>query len=241
MSKSLRDHPNPNELHPGDEHYRAYVGPPGEYDVVGASQFRLLTALGLREHHHCLDFGCGSLRLGRILIPYLAPGHYFGIEPNTWLIDDVIRMELGQEIIAMRRPCFSDTPAFDCFIFGRQFDYIVAQSIFSHAHIDLFSKGLTSAANALTPRGLLLATFVPPSRADHPGKDGVGWVYPGVCSYSSTEVEELCHKSGLAFRLLPWRHPRQIWFAASHSTVALPPEAFDVHLGGPILGVRSYF
>ncbi len=66
-------------LKPGDPHYRAYVGPPLEYDLVGASQFRLLTTLGLRAGHRCLDLGCGSLRAGRLLIPYLDPGNYFGI------------------------------------------------------------------------------------------------------------------------------------------------------------------
>ena len=60
-------------LPPGARHYAAYVGPPEQYDFMGATQFRLLTTLGLREHHSVLDFGCGSLRAGRLLIPYLAP------------------------------------------------------------------------------------------------------------------------------------------------------------------------
>jgi hypothetical protein len=58
-------------LTPGDMHYTAYVGPPAQYDFMGASQFRLLCTLGLRENHTLLDFGCGSLRAGRLLIPYL--------------------------------------------------------------------------------------------------------------------------------------------------------------------------
>jgi len=61
-------------LPPGAGHYTAYVGPPNQYDFMGATQFRLLTTLGLREHHAVLDFGCGSLRAGRLLIPYLLEG-----------------------------------------------------------------------------------------------------------------------------------------------------------------------
>lgn len=30
-------------LKPGDEHYRAYVGPPQDYDLIAASVFNLLT------------------------------------------------------------------------------------------------------------------------------------------------------------------------------------------------------
>ncbi len=237
---NLRDHPNPSVLRPGDGHYRAFVGPPREYDVVGASQFRLLTALGLRESHYCLDFGCGSLRLGRILIPYLARGRYFGIEPNTWLIEDAIKNELGQEIIEIRQPKFSYNSDFNCFIFDRQFDYIIAQSIFSHAKVDLFERAMTTAANALAPPGLLLATFVPHQESRQRGWEGRGWLYPDVCTYSKEEVEELCRKVGLAFRFLPWRHPRQVWFAAAHTAQMLPPETFDAQLGGLILGVPSY-
>ena len=58
-------------LKPGDAHYRAYVGPPEDYDLIAAMTFNLLTTLGLRQHHSLLDVGCGSLRIGRLLIPYL--------------------------------------------------------------------------------------------------------------------------------------------------------------------------
>src|SRR3990172_12495843 len=90
----------------GSRHYRAYVGPPEKYDLVAASQFNLLTWLGLRESHFLLDIGCGSLRAGRLFIPYLLPGHYFGIEPEQWLIEDGIKNELGPDILRVKRPVF---------------------------------------------------------------------------------------------------------------------------------------
>jgi len=64
-------------LKPGDPQYRAYVGPPEDYDLIAAMTFNLLTTLGLRQHHSLLDIGCGSLRIGRLLIPYLNQGKYF--------------------------------------------------------------------------------------------------------------------------------------------------------------------
>lgn len=48
---------------PGDHHYRAYVGPPQDYDFIAAMTFNLATTVGLRQHHRLLDIGCGSLRL----------------------------------------------------------------------------------------------------------------------------------------------------------------------------------
>ena len=51
-------------LTPGDAHYRTYIGPPEDYDLVAAMCFGLLTAMGLRGRHRVLDVGWGSLRLG---------------------------------------------------------------------------------------------------------------------------------------------------------------------------------
>ncbi len=42
------DREDAQRLRPGGAHYMAYVGPPRQYDYMGATQFRLLAALGLR-------------------------------------------------------------------------------------------------------------------------------------------------------------------------------------------------
>ena len=99
-------------LKPGDPHYRAYVGPPEDYDLIAAMTFNLLTTLGLRQRHSLLDVGCGSLRIGRLLIPYLNRGKYFGVEPHEWLVEAGIKCELGEAIVQIKRPTFlfSDSP-----------------------------------------------------------------------------------------------------------------------------------
>src|SRR5438477_9754533 len=91
-------------LKPGDPHYRAYVGPPEDYDLIAAMTFNLLTTLGLRQHHSLLDIGCGSLRIGRLLIPYLNRGKYFGIEPAEWLVAEGIKDELSETVIHTKPP-----------------------------------------------------------------------------------------------------------------------------------------
>lgn len=148
------------KLSPGAAHYSAYVGPPGQWDFMGATQFRLLTALGLREHHRLLDIGCGSLRAGRLLIPYLNPGCYCGIEPNMWLVEDAIAAEIGPETIARKQVRFSDSARFEAESFGMRFDFIVAQSIFSHAGPDMLAEALPRLAAVLAPGGLILATVL---------------------------------------------------------------------------------
>jgi SAM-dependent methyltransferase len=223
------------ELYTGAGHYSSYVGPAKLWDVLGAAQFRLLTALGLREDHRLLDVGCGALRAGRLLLPYLNRGCYFGIEPNMWLVEDAIAAELGPEFIAMKAPVFSDSAEFAADAFGVSFDYILANSIFSHAGPEMLDQALGKFATVLAPGGLILATFL---RADlRPGfpVETPGWTYPGCTTYRPETLTHCFSKAGLVGRMLPWFHPLQFWYAIGHSYADLPDARHDIHLKGAIL------
>jgi len=234
---SPRNLPNDaaKKLRPGAEHYTAYVGPPTQWDFMGATQFRLLTALGLREHHKLLDVGCGSLRAGRILIPYLLPGNYYGIEPNRWLVEEAITREIGSEIVRMRCPSFLYASDFSVDAFGVAFDFIVAQSIFSHAGPDIVALALSQFAKTLSPSGLVLATFVHPERLPSAPQEALGWTYPGCTTYPAQHIDRLISDAGLIGRSLPWFHPRQTWYAMAISRDAMPPQDLDRHLSGVVL------
>ena len=45
------------DLAAGDEHWRAWVGPPFNYDINAALQFQFALNLGLREYHSFLEIG----------------------------------------------------------------------------------------------------------------------------------------------------------------------------------------
>jgi cyclopropane fatty-acyl-phospholipid synthase-like methyltransferase len=195
------------DLNPGDPHYRAYVGPPGDYDLIAAMTFNLLTTLGLRQGHTLLDIGCGSLRTGRLLIPYLNVGNYTGIEPNRWLVDEGIRREVGQDQIRIKQPrfCFADcarTLASDA-----SFDFAVAQSILSHCGPDLVERWLGDASSHLKDSGALVATFL---IGDQDCQDR-GWIYEGCVYYRIQTMESMARRAGFGFLLLDWKHPRQRW------------------------------
>jgi SAM-dependent methyltransferase len=227
-------------LEAGAQHYRAYVGPPEQYDLMGATQFRLLTTLGLREHHRLLDFGCGSLRAGRLLIPYLLPGHYYGIEPNSWLIEDAIAREIGQDQIRLRHPVFRANADFSADGFGVTFDFILAQSIFSHTGRAQIAHALASFQRNLAQDGLVLATFVDARERHAPEFTGDGWAYPDVTVYREETVAALIRDAGLLPLALPWYHPRQRWYAMARNAAALPPMAKLVHLSGAVLREAAF-
>jgi SAM-dependent methyltransferase len=200
-------------LKPGDPHYRAYVGPPQDYDLIAAMAFNLLTTLGLRQHHTLLDVGCGSLRIGRLLIPYLNRGKYFGVEPNEWLVREGITRELGEALMQIKRPTFffSDSP--ETIAQAKvSFDFVLAQSIFSHCGLDLIKNWLRAISRSLAQNGALIATFLI-GEEDSPK---TGWIYPECVHYRPATLERAAADANLRFEIVDWKHPRQTWalFAA---------------------------
>ncbi len=222
------------KLRPGDDHYLAYVGPPGQYDYMGATQFRLLTTLGLRESHRVLDLGCGSLRAGRLLIPYLLPDGYYGIEPNAWLVEEAVEHQLGRDIVRIKRPRFDANAEFRTDVFGVDFDFIVAQSIFSHTTPELTVTALRNMREALAAGGLIACTFVEAPLGDS-ADFAEGWVYPQCVRYTPAEIATLFERAGLSARRIPWFHPRQAWYLGALDVAQLPADDELRELGGAVL------
>ncbi len=194
-------------LAPGSEHYRAYVGPAGDYALVSAMVFNLLTCAGLRQHHTLLDVGCGSLRLGRLLIPYLNAGHYVGAEPNRWLVEQGIEQEIGRDMVRIKQPRFTYAANLQAFEQPLGLDFVVAQSIFSHTSLSLMRGWLSELAQHMKPSGALFATFLV---ADE-DFTGEGWIYPGCVSFRPETVAALAAEYGFELLMLDWAHPRQRW------------------------------
>lgn len=201
----------------GDSHYRAYVGPPGDYDLVAAMSFGLLTVLGLRQHHRILDIGCGSLRVGRLLIPYLNRGGYTGIEPHAWLVEQGARSETGHEQLEIKRARFLYSDNADELVeTGARFEFVLAQSIFSHCGPDLLDRWLAQLSQLLEPDGAIVATFL----SGESDTQAQGWIYPDCVSYRPTTIADHARRHGLETFDLDWRHPRQRW-------VLMAKPAFD--------------
>ena len=192
---------------------RAYVGFPRDYDVIAAMQFNLLTFLGLRDCHFLVDIGCGSLRAGRLFIAYLRPGHYYGIDPNSWLIDAGIEHELGRDIINAKRPVFSYDDNFNLETFDQSFDFILAQSVFSHASERMISRCLSQVKRVLAPAGIFLATFA----QGEENYTGDAWFYQGLVRYRLDHMLMLIEQQGLKGVPIDWPHNySQRWLAIVH-------------------------
>jgi hypothetical protein len=199
--------------------YRSWVGIAGLYDLLGALQFNLLVMLGMREAHSLLDIGCGSLRGGRFAIMYLREGNYFGIEPESWLVEEGVRQNLGAELAAMKKPSFLYDSEFSAAKFNRKFDYIIAHSIFSHAAPAQIERCFSQTAESMHSGSIFLATYNR-GNCDYSGSK---WKYPSV-AYTESSLFEMAAKHGLSAKSLNYYHPGgQSWvlFALRNSRARL--------------------
>ena len=136
---------------------------------MGATH-RLLTALSLREHHRVLDFGCGSLRAGRLLIPYLLPGHFATTASSSrtcgwWR--DAIANQVGADMVADQAAALRRQRGFPLRRVRHRFRLHRRAIDLPHTLRRLAVRGLRNFRGALAPGGLVACTFVDaaPARA----------------------------------------------------------------------------
>ncbi|HTU69709.1 MAG TPA: methyltransferase domain-containing protein [Candidatus Baltobacteraceae bacterium] len=195
--------------------HRDSVG--GRWDEIGRLQFEFLVSRGLSPRHKLIDIGCGCLRGGVHFVRYLEPGNYFGIDINQSLLDAGYDAELAALDLQAKLPranllCGN---AFEFAALGIDFDFGIAQSLFTHLPWNHIRLCLTRLAPQMAPSGKLFATaFIVPD--DHPYGDpfahGEGVVTNDHCDpyhYRYADFSQMC-------QTLPWRpvligdwgHPR---------------------------------
>ncbi len=196
----------------GSDHYRAFVGRPQNYDLGGAVQFEFLFDLGMREYHRMLDIGCGSLRLGRHILPWLMPGRYYGLEPNRKIVYEGLMQHFGSgeegEIVRCKRPSFTHNTDFDFSFVGEPVDFMMAHSIASHSGVKEIRKLFEAVASVSHDDTVAVVTYCRcTSDSDRNTEDG--WFYPGVVNYTDDYVAELATEVGL-------KAARTIWPPGNH-------------------------
>lgn len=198
-SEAIRDH-------------RLYVA--GHWDTPGGDglvQFELLKHYGLEPHHRVLDFGCGSLRIGRHLIPYLDRDRYFGIDPNRWLIDAGLEREIPPELVEEKSPQFSYNADFDASVFDLAFDVVFAHAVLTHACHRQINVLMRSLPAALKDDGFLAGDIC----GKKPDYQADCWSYPASVHHLKACVRRVPDTLGYGFEWIPRKLTKPLerkWF-----------------------------
>jgi ABC-type polysaccharide/polyol phosphate transport system ATPase subunit len=133
----------------------------------------LLRREGLQPEHFVLDVGCGSLGLGRLLLPYLAQSRYWGYEPDRDLLFDGIAIELTRAGIDPVRGHFIINRTFDFTECPHRFESAIASSLFSRLPLHGVARCLAAVLPKLADGGRFFATvYEGPVDADVRRPDG---------------------------------------------------------------------
>lgn len=179
---------------------KAAVG--GMWDEIGQLQFDTLCSFGLQPSHRLLDIGCGALRGGEKFIGYLDPGNYTGIDISEHIL------EAGKELLppgllSARRPRLlqNSNLRFSEFL-DHEFDFALAQSVFTHMPRDGIEECLTHLPRVLADDGRFFFTVFFDERERYDPKME-NFYYP------KGEIEQMCICHGwLPSFVEEFRHPR---------------------------------
>ncbi len=175
----------------------------GHWEEIGGLQFGFLLRHGLKPWHRFLDVGCATLRAGRWMIRYLEPGNYTGVDISPAALRYGRRL-VRQERLTDRRPrlILSDgNLKFEQF--GEEkFDYVIAQSVFTHLMDSQIDECLSHVHRVLSPTGAFYFT----AWIDDVPSRPTPFEFRQVLSL----YEQLTQRHGLAFEDLSsdYPHPR---------------------------------
>jgi SAM-dependent methyltransferase len=189
----------------------------GLWGELGELQLDFLVSRGLEPSSRLLDVGCGPLRAGIKFVDYLEPGNYYGLDVNASLLDAGYDVELPERLRSkLPRDHLRATDRFDC-DFGVEFDFAIAQSLFTHISLSQVRLCLYRVARAMRPGGRLFATFFEgpadlpldavldgdnPRRKDKFTERNPFWYWPG-------DLEWAAGFAPWDFRYVgDWNHPR---------------------------------
>lgn len=189
--------------------HRHRVG--GAWDEMGELQRDFLVGQGLTPQMRFLDVGCGSLRAGRLLVPYLDPGHYYGIDIGADVVEAGYTLELD-DAARERLPVTNlrITDRFDA-DFGVGFDMAIAQSVFTHVSLNHIRLCLHRLARVMNPGGRFYATFFQ-ARKDFPidGIAGSHYTERNRFWYYRRDLRWAAERTPFDFRYVGgWGHPRR--------------------------------
>ncbi len=137
--------------------HRRYVG--HLWDELGKLQFEMMLAEGLRPTHYLCDIACGSFRAGRYFIEYLDAGHYLGIDKERALVELGKRHELGDQLLARKRPELLVDDSFRFDRFSTTASFALAHSLFTHLPRPAIELCLRNLRSWIEPGGVLMASF----------------------------------------------------------------------------------
>ena len=174
----------------------------GDAEKQGTWQLELMKSFGLKPEHKFLDYGCGTLRGGLFVIPYLRETNYTGIEINPLFVRVAKRLIENNklEYLQPRIITTNEITSLD-----EQFDYILTQSVLNHLEEKELTVLIENISDMLGKNGSWVSTVCYDSNIEtinyktpHPFRDNEtlnsrfnpGW-FESLLNFNGLKIEHL--------------------------------------------------
>ena len=74
-----------------------------DFSTSGQRMFKWLRKLGLERDDVCVDYGCGTLRIGLHVINHLKPGAYWGLDVSEYFLEEGRKL-IDDKLVAEKQP-----------------------------------------------------------------------------------------------------------------------------------------
>ncbi len=193
--------------------HRDIIG--GRWEETGVIQMEMLEALGVKPHHRLLDIGCGPLRTGCRLVPWLEAGNYWGTDASLALMHKGYHDELtDQDRARLPLAQLVQDEAFDFPGLPDHFDWLLCFAVFTHLPLPYLRRALLRVGQRFTRfQGFAFTVFLAPSAeallAPCRQPDGVVTHDTRAPWHMLAEdVQHFAAQAGLAVTIRPDRLPR---------------------------------
>jgi SAM-dependent methyltransferase len=180
--------------------YRVHAHGPahavGHYDGdMGMWQFHILRdVFDLVPEHRVLDLGCGTLRAGRYLIPYLDTGNYVGMDISEAALS-AGRDRLFDPVVEAKAPALLVNDDLRLEELQQPMDVVWAQSLLTHLAPPAVEELFGGLARTLASDGVALLTFFDGERAS-----------PKDYGQDPAALQSLAGRNGLDATVIPESH-----------------------------------
>jgi cyclopropane fatty-acyl-phospholipid synthase-like methyltransferase len=182
---------------------------PSEYfsgwQLLADWQLDALKCIGLLPHHRLLDIGCGAMRLGFTAVNYLDDDGYYGVDGFAPYL--ALARRIATKIGMRKRFTLLQSSEFEFSRLGTQFNYAIAQSVFTHLSAEQCDACMRELEQAMLPGGVFLFTYligVPKTQ---------GFLYGGLAPMQRSAIidpsffDNLGKRFGARFESLDLSHP----------------------------------
>lgn len=119
----------------------------------------LLRHWGLKPWSSCIEYGCGSLRIGQHLVRFLAPGRYLGLDVSDRFFAAGFEL-LGDEVVRSKAPSLQVLdPDLLAELARSQPDFLVSIAVLHHVHPRELDEFLGNLLGLVGPDTQAFVTF----------------------------------------------------------------------------------